>query len=64
MWITEKLDGIHCLNLICLGWNKDLLPQEEPEKKPADWRPPTPPKVDLRSVVYQVSWQDNLPNPR
>lgn len=29
------------------GWNRDLLPDDVPEKKPPDWKPPPPPKVEL-----------------
>lgn len=33
------------------GWNKELLPEEE-IVRPPDWRPPTPPRVDIRLVQY------------
>jgi len=33
------------------GWNKKLLPENE-IIRPPDWRPPTPPKVDLRLTPF------------
>merc|ERR1712179_797104 len=33
------------------GWDKELLPEEEIER-PADWKPPTPPKVDKGLMQY------------
>ena len=33
------------------GWNKDLLPEDE-VVRPPDWRPPTPPKVDLTLTPF------------
>ena len=35
--------------LLYLGWNKSLLPEEE-VVRPPDWKPPTPPRVDIRLV--------------
>ena len=48
-----------------LTWNKDILPAEK-EKivKPPDWRPPTPPKVDIGVADYKESFdpEDSLRN--
>ena len=41
-----------------LGWNKSLLPPEE-IIRPPDWRPPTPPRVDLSlTPIIELAKQD------
>ena len=44
------------------SWRKALLPEEE-EEKPADWRPPTPPKVDLSLQSAIKEFRDEKPKP-
>ena len=44
------------------SWRKALLLEEE-EEKPADWRPPTPPKVDLSLQSAIKEFRDEKPKP-
>lgn len=47
-WITVENTGIP-------GWNKELLPEEE-IVRPPDWKPPTPPKVDISLQSYKEAF--------
>ena len=37
------------------GWNRDNLPEEE---HPADWKPPTPPRVDISLMKYKKCFEN------
>jgi len=52
-WQTVENTGIP-------GWNKELLPEEE-IVRPPDWKPPTPPRVDIRLVTYVDEFKKEEP---
>merc|ERR1719334_2865388 len=54
-WETVENTGIP-------SWNKDLLPEEEVEK-PADWKPPTPPRVDISLISALEEFENESAKP-
>ena len=42
------------------SWRKELLPDEE-VMQPSDWRPPTPPRVDISLQLYKQEYREETP---
>jgi len=42
------------------GWRKELLPEEE-VMRPPDWKPPTPPRVDISLQQYKDEFKEESP---
>ena len=52
-WLPVENTGIP-------GWRKELLPEEE-VMRPPDWKPPTPPRVDISLQVYKDEFREESP---